>query len=70
MALAPEDKYVVLGLATQIYCARIMAGTDNPDVVACSSEARQLYAQVERGLAPKERRERPPEVSIGARHRG
>lgn len=55
MGMKPEDRPMVLMMATQIYCARIQAGTA-PDPVGTAGEACVLVTSVDRHLPPLARR--------------
>jgi hypothetical protein len=64
----PEDRNVVIAVATQMWCARIQAFEGrkvngeikwgySPDMELCVGEAAALVAQVDTHIAPKKREE-------------
>ncbi len=59
MAIKPEDRGVVVAVATQIFCARVQANAHkhgySPDLQMCVGEAAALVRQVDSHI-PKERR--------------
>lgn len=63
MAIKPEDRGIVVAVATQIFCARVQANVAkngySPDMLLCVGEAAALVRQVDTHIAPKERRARP-----------
>lgn len=79
MAVRPEDRAIVIAVATQMWCARIQAWEGrkpngemkygySPDMDLCVGEAAALVQRVDEHLAPKER-QRAMEERRGTRQR-
>lgn len=76
MAVRPEDRGVVVAVATQIFCARVQANAGkhgySPDLEICVGEAAALVRQVDTHIAPalremareERRRARPKTVTL------
>lgn len=76
MAVRPEDRGVVVAVATQIFCARVQANASKhgytPDLEMCVGEAAALVKQVDTHIAPalrqqaleERRKHRPKTVTL------
>lgn len=62
VAIKPEDRGIVVAVATQIFCARVQANASKhgytPDLEMCVGEAAALLRQVDTHM-PKARSPRP-----------
>ena len=67
MAIRPEDRPIVIAVATQMWCARIQTYESrrengeskrgySPDMALCVGEAAALIQRVDEHIAPKERK--------------
>lgn len=66
--IRPEDRHIVIAVATQMWCARMTAAEAkrpngeikhgySPDMELCVGEAAALVQQVDTHIAPKDRAE-------------
>lgn len=67
MAIKPEDRPIVIAVATQMWCARIQGAESrrmsgemkqgySPDMELCVGEAAALVRSVDAHIAPRERK--------------